>query len=218
MFIRDEDIIVIPARKGSKGIPHKNRDLIEYTLHIIPPNYKDKVYIYTNDEAIQNRYRGKYNIIDRSESVSKDETSTKETLTELFKVMKKNNGNCIMLYTVYPERTWSEVENIYHFYIKNNGNSLLCSKKYNDVHPYLLIKKNGIKGDQLIQHNLYRRQDYPEVFQISHYVTIFEINNLKNLNENLYNKETIYFEMQNNIIDIDTDRDVLLWKKEKKLK
>jgi CMP-N-acetylneuraminic acid synthetase len=218
MFIGDEDIIVIPARKGSKGIPHKNRDLIEHTLHIIPPHYKDKVYIYTNDEVIQNRYKGQYNIIDRSESVSKDETSTKETLTELFKVIKKNNGNCIMLYTVYPERKWKEVEDIYYFYQKNNGKTLLCCKHYNEIHPYLLIRKNGINGEQLIPHNLYRRQDYPKVFQISHYVTIFEIGELNNLNENLYNEQTVYFELKDNIIDIDTEKDVLLWKKEKKLK
>ncbi len=218
MFIRDEDIIVIPARKGSKGIPHKNRYLIEHTLRIIPPNYKDKVYIYTNDEVIQNRYKGQYNIIDRGESVSKDQTSTKETLTEFFKVIKKNNGNCIMLYTVYPERKWGEVEDIYDFYQKNNGKTLLCCKHYNEVHPYLLIKKNGINGEQLIPHNLYRRQDYPKVFQLSHYVTIFKIDNLHNLNENLYNHQTIYFELKDNIIDIDTEKDVLLWKKEEKLK
>ena len=51
-------------------------------------------------------------------------------------------------------------------------------------------------GKQLVDHDLYRRQDYPKVFELSHLVTIFDVSELPNLNENIYNDKTIYFPLK----------------------
>ena len=63
------------------------------------------------------------------------------------------------------------------------------------------------KGSQLVKHNLYRRQDYPAVFEISHYVCIFNVNELTNLNNNLYNDETFFFKIDD-VVDVDTKTDL----------
>ena len=60
---------------------------------------------------------------------------------------------------------------------------------------------------QVIQHNFYRRQDYPKCFEISHFISIFSKKELKHLNNNLYNKETIFMPIQN-FIDVDTSKDL----------
>jgi hypothetical protein len=63
------------------------------------------------------------------------------------------------------------------------------------------------KGQQLIQHNLYRRQDYPLVFEISHYIAIFNVSHVSELNNNLYDNETFFFKI-NDVTDVDTKVDL----------
>jgi len=194
---------VVPARRNSKGLPFKNRILINDTLSKIPNNFKDKIIIATDDEFIKQNYSD-YNIFHRSDAVSLDKASTKS----LFEEMKPHitTNEIVMLYTTYPERNFKDVLSAISFYERHSATSLLCSKKIN-LSPYLMMIKDGIGGKQVIKHNLYRRQDYPECFEISHYISIFNKNIIHNLNNNLYNKDTVYFSIDETI-DVDTEKDL----------
>lgn len=216
MFTKD-DIIVIPARKGSKGVPFKNRKLIETTLSITPDEYKPQVYISTDDKTLINKYQNDYNVIPRDPLYAQDTTSTKQTLQNLFKVLNKTIGNCILLYTVYPERKWSDVISFYNFFLQSKAYSVLGKKEVVDTHPYLMLyEQPNNKGTQLIPHNLYRRQDYPKVFELSHYVSIFNINKLDSLNDNLYNNDTLYYDIScKDTLNIDNQKDIIQWEKQK---
>ena len=186
MITRD-DFIVIPARRDSKGVPFKNRKLIEHTLKIIPSELSDRVYITTDDEVIQEMYSGKYNVVARNPKYAKDSTSTKETLVDFFKTINQSVGNCILLYTVYPNRTWDDVVDFYKFYKSKDADSVLAKKRVIEPHPFLMMYDVGNhKGASLVEHDLYRRQDYPAIFELSHFVSIFNISELHNLNNNLY--------------------------------
>ena len=68
--------------------------------------------------------------------------------------------------------------------------------------PFLCMIEDGMKGRQIIKHDLYRRQDYPKCFRISHYVAIFKSGEVRKLNKNLYNNETYYYKIQDKL-DID---------------
>jgi CMP-N-acetylneuraminic acid synthetase len=70
-----------------------------------------------------------------------------------------------------------------------------------------MLEVDNMRGKQLIPHNLYRRQDYPKVFEISHFISIFMGFELDNLNSNLYNNDTIFYPIDN-IIDVDTQKDL----------
>ena len=73
--------IIIPARKGSKGFPLKNRKLFKYTADIIPDVYKHLTYVVTDDEVISKEsLKYGFNTIDRAPEVSLDVTSTKATI------------------------------------------------------------------------------------------------------------------------------------------
>ena len=67
--------------------------------------------------------------------------------------------------------------------------------------------EDGLKGKQLTPHDLYRRQDYPKCFRFCHMVCIFDANELKNLNKNLYNEDTIYYNIEH-ALDIDSGEDL----------
>lgn len=195
--------IVIPARKGSKGIPHKNRKLIDFTLNIIPNFLQEKTIIATDDEFIIKNY-SHYSIFERSPAVSGDKASTKSLLLEMKDVIKSEN--VIMLYLTYPERSFDHVLSAVKFYEKNGGKSLLCSKK-TKISPFLMMYSEGIKGRQIIEHDLYRRQDYPDCFEISHFISIFKTKEIDKLNNNMYNKDTIFYPIDD-YIDIDTYKDL----------
>ena len=67
--------------------------------------------------------------------------------------------------------------------------------------------EDGLKGKQLTPHDLYRRQDYPKCFELSHFVSIFKVGELNKLNNNMYNDKTIFYKVRN-IVDVDTLEDL----------
>ena len=200
--------IVIPARKGSKGFPYKNQILLEDTLSNIPIDYHEKVIVSTNDEYIISRIKSDYTkckIHYRSEQSARDCAPTKMCLDE---VIEDNNltGDIIMLYLTYPERKWLDIINVYKWYKEQKASSLLCKEELL-VSPYLCMYDVGDnKGEQVISHNLYRRQDYPGCFKICHMITIFKTIELRNLNDNLYNSDTVFYKIPK-ALDVDTLKD-----------
>ena len=201
---------VIPARKNSKGLPFKNRKLISYTLNTLPDDVFDNTILSTDDEELIKIVEG-YGIIciERDPNLALDETSTKDVILDLKNHNIINNDDIIvMLYLTYPERNWIDIEKTIDFFIKNDGKSLLCKKEIKNTHPYLyMLELDNMRGKQLTPHNLYRRQDYPKVFEISHFISIFNVGELENLNDNLYNNDTIFYPIKD-IIDVDTKEDL----------
>lgn len=202
--------IVIPARRNSKGLPFKNRKLFPITLLNIPEKYHKNIIVTTDDEIIIDYC--KVSGIDfhfRPEHLSNDEASTKDVMLDLIDKKINFNDRVIMLYLTYPERTWSDIERSVSTYIEKKVKSLLCKKEFNSTHPYLLmLELDENKGRQLIEHDLYRRQDYPKVFEISHFISIFDVSELNNLNKNLYNEDTFFLPIENKI-DVDYESDLI---------
>lgn len=201
---------VIPARRNSKGLPFKNRKLITYTLDNLPKNILNDVILSTDDEKLL-EIGESYGIkcVNRDPSLAQDETSTKDVILDLKNCGLINDHEIVvMLYLTYPQRNWLDILGALEFFNKNNGKSLLCRKELNGTHPYLyLLEVNDFMGKQLVPHNLYRRQDYPKVFEISHFISVFSVSELDNLNKNLYNDQTIFYSIDN-IIDVDTQNDL----------
>lgn len=201
-------ITVIPARKDSKGLPFKNRKLLNFTLQKIPEMYLQNTYVSTDDEEIKKQAQKVCKIHHRTDENSQDTSSTlslmKEIATDL---ILTNEEIVVMLYLTYPERTFVEVQQIYDFFVSNNLKSLLCKKEVKS-NPYLCMYDVGNgRGKQIIKHNLYRRQDYSKCFEISHYICIFKVSELEKLNNNMYNEETYFYEIQDKV-DVDEQKDL----------
>jgi len=204
--------IIIPARRNSKGLPFKNRILFDNTINIIPKSViQNNLIVTTDDEELIKKSLdyGVYSVVERNENLSLDTTSTKDVIVDLLNIKEINEDDTIiMLYLTYPERTWEDVLNAFNFFRSKSAKSLLCKKEINTTHPYLYMLENSdYMGEQLIKHDLYRRQDYPKVFEISHYISIFNVGELFNLNNNLYNQNTLFYPI-NNKIDVDTNIDL----------
>lgn len=196
---------IIPAREGSKGLPHKNRKLIGYIIAQLQDNLPN-VYISTDDPQIIKTYENsQINVIIRPTELAQDSTSVKDTLLHAVAQIKPSDDDLmIVLYPTYPERNKCDIDDAIKFFNKQNATSLLCKKKYSGISPYLLMYPVGeYNGRQIITHNLYRRQDYPPVFEISHFIIIIKVSELVNLNSNLYNNNTVFMNIKS-VIDVDT--------------
>jgi len=207
--------IIIPARLGSKGLPFKNRELFKYTADSIPTDKADLVWVTTDDFLIKNEAKNYgFNVIDRPASLSGDTASTRDVLLHALEKIGADEDEFItMLYLTYPERTWDDIKKAMLFFIKyyERGitKSLLCKKEV-EVHPYLCLQEygaNNVFGRQLVQHDLYRRQDYPKCFELSHFILIFIANEIYNLNKNMYCNSTVFYNIDN-VIDIDYQEDL----------
>jgi len=199
---------IIPARKGSKRFPFKNRKLVPICLSKLKNEWIQKTIISTNDSAITEIAKKFGTILHmRSESNSSDEASMKETLKEVIRDIEiPREDRIICLYPTYPERTTSDIIKAINFFNESNSSSMLCKKDIKS-HPYICLRDLGEnKGELLVDHSLYRWQDFPKCFEYSHFIIMFKVGEIENLNFQLFNEDTVYFKI-NDVVDVDDIND-----------
>ena len=200
---------IIPARRDSKGLPFKNRKLLDYTINNIPIELHEKTIVTTNDEKIIEKLSmTSINVLKRDELLCLDDISIKDVMLDVAKKFQmKPNDIVVMLYLTYPDRKFSDIKKILGYYYERKIKTLTCCVEPK-THPYLvLFKKENQKGEQVVKHDLYRRQDYPECFEIRHFVCIFQVDEIQKLNSNMYNESTIFYKIDSDI-DVDHENDL----------
>ena len=200
--------ILIPARRNSKGIPFKNRKLFKYTADTIPQEYRESVYVFTDDDVIREQGEGYgFTSVIRSPDSASDESTTKDMMEDFCSNFPSDNDPVAMLYLTYPQRTWEDVDMAINTFKSLNLGSLLCRKTVKQT-PYLMMFDVGSGlGEQVVKHNFSRRQDYRECFELSHYISIILPSELGTLNNDLYNEHTYFMEI-NETVDVDTPEDM----------
>ena len=200
---------IIPARRDSKGLQYKNRKLLDYTINNIPIELHEKTIVTTNDEKIIEKLSAtNINVLRRDEQLCLDDISIKDVMLDVVKKFQmKSNDTIVMLYLTSPDRKFSDIEKILGYYYERKIKTLTCCVEPK-THPYLvLFKKENQKGEQVVKHDLYRRQDYPECFEIRHFVCIFQVDEIQKLNSNMYNESTIFYKIDSDI-DVDHENDL----------
>lgn len=199
---------VVPARKGSKELPMKNRELYKYTFDVLNNFPNDNVIITTDDNQIATEAEVYgFNVEKCDPKLYGDAVCLQDVLIDLInKKGLSDNDIIVMLYLTYPERTYSDIKKAIKFFKDKDAKSLLC-KKEPKTNPYLCFVENGVHGDQVVNHDLFRRQDYPKIFEISHYIFISYVSEIPNLKKNLFNERTIFFPIRD-VIDVDRKEDI----------
>ena len=206
---KKDTFFIIPARRDSKGLPFKNRKLLDYTINNIPIELHEKTIVTTNDEKIIEKLSAtNINVLRRDEQLCLDDISIKDVMLDVVKKFQmKSNDTIVMLYLTSPDRKFSNIKKILDYYYERKIKTLTCCVEPK-THPYLvLFKKENQKGEQVIKHDLYRRQDYPECFEIRHFVCIFQVDEIQKLNSNMYNESTIFYKIDNDV-DVNYENDL----------
>ena len=146
--------IIIPARKGSKGLPFKYNILLNHTLSTIPEYVKKDVVVTTNDGEIIQECVG-YRVLLRSEELSADNVSTKEVLKDALQKFNIDGEELIlMLYLTYPERTWTDIEAALNYlkqlYLYFSWRKYFShNRKYRTFQILVLIRKTALNTDRI---------------------------------------------------------------------
>ena len=197
--------IIIPARLEDTEFTEDKRKLLIRTLDLIPYSYKRITRVVTDSEAVASEV-GLHSV-----SAAITRHTPKCTSCDLRKQLwglcetLPVNYTITILFPNYPKRTWRDVLKIWAYWRKTkNIESLLCRKKPK-THPWNCIANldswNG--ADQLIgllsgkKHDITREEEYPSVWEISHFVSMFTCKSIQSLNSKLYNDKTKFYPLEN---------------------
>lgn len=215
-MIKDKKILVIiPARGGSKGIPHKNikelngKPLIAYTIQCaIESKYIDRVIVSTEDINISNvaeNFGADVPFL-RPEVLAEDDTPSIDVILHCINTLEANNeyyDYICLLQCTSPFRTVDNIDEAIYKLIEKNGSSLV-SVCESEVNPYWMKKINDEKLIDFIKEiDASRRQDLPKIYRLNGAIYISKVNELKQL-KSWYGKNTIpYIMNRKSSIDID---------------
>lgn len=213
---------LIPARSKSKGLKLKNiyplrdKPLIAHTIATIETSNITDYYCSTDSDGIA-KIAEEFDckVIKRPSKLATDNANMLSVVKHFkdYLISRSIEFDAIqILYPTYPLRTSQLVNDSITEY-KKNSEKVLIGLHEVDTHPYLCYKlTNGkiISYLNIDANKYYRRQDYPEMFELCHAICIIPKKEINNINNQLYNENTKGFIIQNKkeTINIDTIEDL----------
>ena len=209
---------VIPARGGSKGIPHKNlvdlagKPLIVYTIEEALKSSLDKVVVSTDCDKIY-EVAAKYGveIIKRPQDLSKDDTPTLPVIHHTLLACNEEFDLIATLQPTSPLRKAKHIDEAMGLIKKyEDADSLVSVVKvpHNMVPNSLMQKKQDfVETLEDANESILRRQDKSS-FYARNGVAIY-LTKSKNINKYIFGGKTLGYEMSRiESIDIDDPIDV----------
>ncbi|ABK60377.1 Acylneuraminate cytidylyltransferase [Clostridium novyi NT] len=209
-------LAIIPARGGSKGIPHKNimkigeKPLIAYSIEAAKESkYIDYILVSTDDTCIKEvslRYGAKVPFL-RPDEISTDRAKSIDVVLHGIDYLKEHNENfhyVILLQPTSPLRTSDDIDTAIESVIEANKDSLIsvceCSEN-----PILMrtIEKEKLKPVLEFNGDNLRRQELPTFYVFNGAIYINKVDMLQNKKE-FVDENTMPFIMDiKKSIDID---------------
>lgn len=210
-------LVIIPARGGSKGIPHKNikpldgKPLIYYTIdtaRAIAPD--EDICVSTDDDEIIQVVEN-YGLevpFKRPVELATDTAGTYEVLLHALDFCEKQGKHydaVVLLQNTSPFRKAEQVKEALSLY--NNDVDMVVSVKECAANPYYCVfeeDSNGYlhvcKGDG----NIFRRQDAPKVYEYNGAIYIMNAETLKTTHMHKMHKRVKYVMDDLSSFDLDT--------------
>ena len=212
---------IIPARGGSKGIPHKNiidlcgKPLISYSVIAgLASKYIDYLMVSTDDEEIAKvakEYGAEVPFM-RPAELASDTSRTIDAVLHVLENLKKQGqlyDVLVLLQPTQPLRTSTDIDHAIERYFEMGCKSLVSVSPVDD-HPLLI---RSIERDVLVpllkRPSTCRRQDMPPYYRINGCIYINEVGQI---DENTsFNDNIVPFVMgKEHSIDIDESSDLVM--------
>jgi N-acylneuraminate cytidylyltransferase len=215
-------IVIIPARGGSKGIPHKNirllgnMPMIKYTIDAALEVFEeDQICVSTDcDLTIEVvKSLGLSVPFKRPAHLSTDEAGTFEVLKHAYEFYCENfyvPDTIVLLQPTSPFRNAKHLREATGLYGKESD--LIVSVKQTKANPYFTLKEEDEAGYlQSSKPNLFtRRQDCPAVYELNGAIYIFSSDILLKSNSIQSELTKKYVMDDYSSIDIDTPLDLYI--------
>lgn len=209
-------LFIIPARGGSKGIPHKNikllanKPLIGYSIDIARAFVDDEdICVTTDDLEIINTVEdyGLHVPFVRPQELATDTAGSYEVILHALKFYEeqgKKYDTIVLLQPTSPFRQVEDVQNCMNIY--SDDCEMVVSVKEASANPYYDIyesDKNGYleisKGDGLIT----RRQSAPKCYEYNGAVYVINVDALKKYSLGEFKK--VKFSVMDDLHSVDLD-------------
>lgn len=216
MYKENRFIALIPARGGSKGIPHKNiidvagKPLIAYSIETAKQSsYIDEVIVTTDCEKIAevSKLYGANVPFLRPANLATDEAKTVDAVLHTLDNIKEDYDYIVLLQPTQPLRTAKQIDDAIEHIIQNNATSLVSVSKVKQ-HP-ILMRTMDTKGklySLLGENSTVRRQDFKDIYIVDGLIYINKIDNLSN--ETSLNDNELAYVTKTDVIDIDSIEDL----------
>lgn len=215
-------LYLIPARGGSKGIPHKNikllngKPLIEYSIDIARQFTDDAdICVSTDDVNIKNvaeNYGLKVPFL-RPDYLATDNMGTYDVIIHalnFYEEQGKQYDVVILLQPTSPFRTVKDVQSCIDKYTP--ACEMVVTVKEAASNPYydcFELDENGFLMQSKGDGKIVRRQDAPKVYEYTGAVYVMNVNSLKSKHMNEFSKIVISEVDEIHSVDLDTPLD---WK------
>ena len=220
-------VAMIPARSGSKGLKNKNiLDLagVPVIAHSIIPALEcgliDSVYLNSDSEEYL-KIGEQFGAISykRDLELASSNSSMRSVVEDFCNYIRENsadNIDCVViLYPTYPFRCESDIRDFILKFREIGGKRSVVGLKNPDTHPCLIYKQahkgmiEPFDSDQCA--GLYRRQEYPKVYELTHWICVVPISGIMELNNQLINDNTYGYLIGQckKIVDIDDEDDYI---------
>lgn len=215
-------LFLIPARGGSKGIPHKNikplngKPLIYYAIDIARQFTDDKNICVSTDGDDIIKVVEEYGLkvpFKRPDTLASDSSGSYEVIMHALDFYK-NNGTTydtvVLLQPTSPFRRFVDVRNCIDVY--NSEYDMVVSVKNASSNPYYDCFEKNEKGYLHISKgdgNIQRRQDAPGVYEYNGAVYVINVNSLYQLPMNEFKKVGMFVMDEIHSLDLDT---IIDWK------
>jgi CMP-N,N'-diacetyllegionaminic acid synthase len=216
------DIVLIPARSGSKGIPGKNikplngKPLIYYTLDVAcAVASSENICVSTDSDEII-RIVGEYGLdvpFKRPDYLATDTTSSYDVIRHAIDFYEQSGityDRVLLLQPTSPFRTETHIREALSMYQPELD--MVVSVKITRANPYFTIFEEN-NGGFLVPSkpgNFTRRQDCPAVYEYNGAVYIMNVKSLKNGPPAKFSKIRKYVMAEEDSLDIDTNLDWII--------
>ena len=214
-----KDLVLIPARGGSKGIPGKNikplngRPLIYYTLDAAcTVASSENICVSTDSDEVIRTVR-EYGLdvpFKRPDYLATDAASTYDVIRHAIDFYEQNGMNydrVVLLQPTSPFRTGKHIHEALPLY--QPGLDMVVSVKITRANPYFTLFEDNREGFLLPSKpaTFTCRQDCPAVYEYNGAIYIMNVQSLKNGPPRGFSKIKKYLMTEEESLDVDTNID-----------
>ena len=219
MNTKENILVVIPARGGSKGIPMKNikpldgKPLIKYSIEFALKNFKkEQIFVSTDHKDIQSAAQssGIPTPILRPKHLAQDESSTYDVLLDIIKQKKAEGFNYKRILLLQPTSPFRKIKHLLDILeLDVPSADMIVSVKESKANPYFNLFEENELGylRQSKRYNISGRQYAPKVFEYNGSIYLMKISSLEKNKINEFQNVKRYTMSSLYSLDLDTHLD-----------
>ena len=169
---------IIPARRGSRGVPRKcvrellGKPVISYTIETAMEAKRINRVVVTTDDQKAKEIAETYDItvVDRPNELAADTARIDDAMRHCCKELEQKNNYkpdvIVLLYGNVPVRAEGIIDKTIEHLIKTNADSVQTFAPVGKFHPYWLYQLDGDCATKYIDNEVFQRQDLPRLYTI----------------------------------------------------